>query len=140
MAGSAGRVVVVGGSMGGLRAAEGVCKAGYTGEVVVVGDETRMPYNRPPLSKDALAGTTDVDTLTFRVPRAAADVQWRLGESVVSADLSARTVTLSDELGARVGRSGHRHGSAPPPPADPWSDRGAARDPHGRGRAQRFRR
>ena len=55
--------------MGGLRAAEGVRKAGYTGDVVVVGDETRMPYNRPPLSKDALAGTTDVDTLTFRVPR-----------------------------------------------------------------------
>ena len=96
MAGSAGRVVVVGASMGGLRAAEGVRKAGYTGEVVVVGDETRMPYNRPPLSKDALAGTTDVDTLTFRVPRAAEDVQWRLGETVTSADLTARTVTLSD--------------------------------------------
>jgi 3-phenylpropionate/trans-cinnamate dioxygenase ferredoxin reductase component len=92
----AGRVVVVGASMGGLRAAEGVRKAGYTGEVVVVGTEPRMPYNRPPLSKDALAGTTDVDTLTFRVPRAAEDVEWRLGETVTSTDLTARTVTSAD--------------------------------------------
>jgi len=80
--------------MGGLRAAEAVRKAGYAGEVLVIGAEPHMPYNRPPLSKEALAGAPDIATLTFRVPRAAKDVTWRLGERVDSADLAARTVTL----------------------------------------------
>ncbi len=88
------RVVVVGAAMGGLRAAEAVGKTGFAGEIVVVGEEPHPPYNRPPLSKDALAGTTDPAALAFRVPRAAAQVRWRLGERVVRADLTARTVTL----------------------------------------------
>ena len=86
------RCVVVGASMAGLRAAEAVRKAGFTGEVVVFGTEPHMPYNRPPLSKDALLG--EPEGLAFRIPRAAQDVHWRLGETVVAADLSARTVTL----------------------------------------------
>ena len=88
-----GRCVVVGASMGGLRAAEAVRKAGFGGEIVVFGAEPHMPYNRPPLSKDALL--VEADGLTFRVPRAAQDVAWRLGETVVGSDLSARTVTLA---------------------------------------------
>lgn len=99
------RCVVVGASMAGLRAAEAVRKAGYTGEVVVIGDEPHMPYNRPPLSKDALlAGGTDLDTLAFRVPRGAQDVIWRLGTRVTGADLDARTITLAD--GEKLGWSG----------------------------------
>lgn len=90
------RVVVVGASMGGLRAAEAVVKAGYTGEVVVVGAEPHMPYNRPPLSKDALHAEPDLAGLQFRVPRAARAVQWRLGATVTGADLDAHTVTLDD--------------------------------------------
>lgn len=88
------RCVIVGASMAGLRAAEAVRKAGFAGEVVVIGDEPHMPYNRPPLSKEALFGAEDADALAFRVPRAAQDVAWRLGERVRTADLAARTVTL----------------------------------------------
>jgi NADPH-dependent 2,4-dienoyl-CoA reductase/sulfur reductase-like enzyme len=88
---AADRVVVVGASMAGLRAAEAVRKAGYGGEVVVIGDEPHMPYNRPPLSKTALGA--EPGDLTFRIPRHARDVTWRLGEAVTAADLSARTVT-----------------------------------------------
>lgn len=91
----AGRVVVVGASMGGLRAAEAVAKAGYPGEVLVIGEEPRMPYNRPPLSKDALRGGLDEQRLEFRVPRGAADVVWRLDTRVAAADLTARTVTTA---------------------------------------------
>ena len=98
------RVVVVGASMGGLRAAEAVVKAGYTGEVVVVGTEPHMPYNRPPLSKDALHAEPDLAGLQFRVPRAAKNVQWRLGSTVTGADLDAHTVTLDD--GAVLGWRG----------------------------------
>ncbi len=93
--GAVGRVVVVGASMGGLRAAEAVAKAGYTGEVLVLGDEPRMPYNRPPLSKDALKGGLDEARLEFRIPRGAADVQWRLDTRVAACDLAARTVTTA---------------------------------------------
>ncbi|MEU5260609.1 FAD-dependent oxidoreductase [Amycolatopsis sp. NPDC021455] len=90
---AADRVVVVGASMAGLRAAEAVRKAGYGGEVVVIGDEPHMPYNRPPLSKTAL-GAEPAD-LAFRIPRHARDVTWRLGEAVTAADLSTRTVTCA---------------------------------------------
>lgn len=90
------RVVVVGASIAGLRAAEAVRKAGFTGDVVVIGDEPHMPYNRPPLSKEALAGTMDPARLIFRVPKVAQDVEWRLGTTVAAADLTARTVTLTD--------------------------------------------
>ena len=82
--------------MGGLRAAEAVVKAGYGGEVIVVGAEPHMPYNRPPLSKDALQAEPDLAGLQFRVPRAAKNVRWRLGSTVTCADLDAHTVTLDD--------------------------------------------
>ncbi len=90
------RCVVVGASMGGLRAAEAVRRAGFTGEIVVVGDEPHMPYNRPPLSKAALGDGSDLAALTFRIPRAAREVTWRLGERIVAADLDARTVRFED--------------------------------------------
>lgn len=95
---TAGRIVVVGASMAGLRAAEAVRKGGFAGEVVVVGDEAAMPYNRPPLSKDALRTPVDLDTLVFRLPRAATDVTWRLGAPATSADLGARTVRVGEDV------------------------------------------
>jgi NADPH-dependent 2,4-dienoyl-CoA reductase/sulfur reductase-like enzyme len=88
--------------MAGLRAAEAVRKAGFDGEVTVVGAEPHMPYNRPPLSKDGIGAEFEAGQLTFRVARAAADsLGWRLGQPAVAADLAARTVTLADgtELG-----------------------------------------
>lgn len=89
-------IVVVGASMGGMRAAEAARKAGYSGPITVFGDEPHMPYNRPPLSKEALYGTPDASSLAFRIPRAAQDVRWQLGRTVVAADLDGHTVTLDD--------------------------------------------
>jgi NADPH-dependent 2,4-dienoyl-CoA reductase/sulfur reductase-like enzyme len=95
------RVVVVGAGMAGLRSAEGLRRAGFGGEVTVVGSEPHMPYNRPPLSKDGIGAEFDTGPLAFRVARSAGDVGWQLGRSAVAADLTARTVTLADgtELG-----------------------------------------
>jgi len=90
------RIVVAGGSMGGLRAAEQLRAAGWTGAVTVVGDEPHMPYNRPPLSKEVLAGKAPFESLAFTPKAAAADVEWRLGTRVVSARLAERTVALDD--------------------------------------------
>ena len=89
-------VVIVGAGLGGLRAAESLRGAGFTGEVIVVGDEPHFPYNRPPLSKEALAGGIGVEGLQFRRKAAVDDVEWRLGSPVVSSDLRARTVTLAN--------------------------------------------
>lgn len=90
------RVVVVGAGLGGLRAAEQLRAAKFAGEVVMVGDELHLPYNRPPLSKEGLAGQLAHDAVAFRRKSSVDDVCWRLGESVVAADLRARTVGLSN--------------------------------------------
>ncbi|MFF9405373.1 NAD(P)/FAD-dependent oxidoreductase [Streptomyces anandii] len=89
-------VVVAGASMAGLRAAEQLRAAGHTGPITLVGDEPHMPYNRPPLSKEVLAGEASFESLAFRPRAAVADVEWRLGTKVVSADLDRRRVRLDD--------------------------------------------
>ncbi|MEU2283439.1 FAD-dependent oxidoreductase [Streptomyces sp. NPDC013178] len=91
-----GRVVVAGASMGGLRAAEQLRAAGWTGPITVVGDEPHMPYNRPPLSKEVLAGQAPFASLAFIPKASAADVEWRLGTRIVAARLAERTVALDD--------------------------------------------
>lgn len=94
-------IVIVGAGLGALRTAETLRKAGYAGDIVVVGDERHMPYNRPPLSKEALSQqgashAIDLETLTFRRRAAVEDVDWLLGSPVVSTDLTARCVSLAD--------------------------------------------
>ncbi|MFE7165856.1 NAD(P)/FAD-dependent oxidoreductase [Streptomyces sp. NPDC057616] len=91
-----GRIVVAGASMGGLRAAEQLRAAGWTGAITVVGDEPHMPYNRPPLSKEVLAGKAPFESLAFTPKAVAADVEWLLGAKVVEARLDERTVVLDD--------------------------------------------
>ena len=88
------RALVVGAGLGGLRTAEALRASGYADEIVVVGDEPWAPYNRPPLSKEALAEGITHERLVFRVRDQASDVVWRLGDRAASADLDARTVTL----------------------------------------------
>ncbi|GGO90138.1 NAD(P)/FAD-dependent oxidoreductase [Wenjunlia tyrosinilytica] len=89
-----GRIVIAGASLGGLRAAEHLRAAGWKGRITVVGDEPHMPYNRPPLSKEALAGKTSFESLAFRPRAAAADVEWRLGTAVTRARPAGRLVEL----------------------------------------------
>lgn len=89
-------VVVAGASMAGLRAAEQLRAAGWDGPVTLIGDEPHMPYNRPPLSKEVLAGRAPFESLAFRPRASVADVRWRLGTKVVAADLGRRVVTLDD--------------------------------------------
>ncbi|WP_329260398.1 NAD(P)/FAD-dependent oxidoreductase [Streptomyces pseudovenezuelae] len=89
-------IVVAGASMGGLRAAEQLRAAGWTGRITVVGDEPHMPYNRPPLSKEVLAGRAPFASLAFTPKASAADVEWRLGARIVASRLAERTVSLDD--------------------------------------------
>ncbi|EHK82458.1 NAD(P)/FAD-dependent oxidoreductase [Saccharomonospora azurea] len=94
--GSIGRIVVVGGSLGGLRTTEALYLGGWEGEVVVLSEELHPPYTRPPLSKTALAHGPDASTLAFKQRPEAARAQWRHGVRALACDLAARTVTLSD--------------------------------------------
>ncbi|MEU6067034.1 MULTISPECIES: NAD(P)/FAD-dependent oxidoreductase [Streptomyces] len=89
-----GRVVVAGASMAGLRAAEQLRATGWTGAITLIGDEPHMPYNRPPLSKEVLAGKAPFESLAFRPRASVADAEWRLGRRVVAARLAGRSVEL----------------------------------------------
>ncbi|TFE58296.1 FAD-dependent oxidoreductase [Streptomyces sp. ICN441] len=89
-------MVVAGASLGGLRAAEQLRAAGWTGTITLVGDEPYMPYNRPPLSKEVLAGRASFASVALKPKAAVADVEWRLGTPVTKARLAERSVELGD--------------------------------------------
>jgi NADPH-dependent 2,4-dienoyl-CoA reductase/sulfur reductase-like enzyme len=90
------RVVVVGAGLGGLRAAEGLRAAGYSGHITIVGDEPLLPYNRPPLSKEALKTGIEADGLYFRRRASVDDVEWRLGTGVDHVNVETPAVVLTD--------------------------------------------
>jgi NADPH-dependent 2,4-dienoyl-CoA reductase/sulfur reductase-like enzyme len=98
-------IVVVGGSLAGLRAAEELRRQGFDGTITVVGDEPHRPYDRPPLSKQVLAGAWGRDQIDLTVMADggvdALDLDWRLGTRAVSLDVAERTLTLA---GAETGR------------------------------------
>jgi 3-phenylpropionate/trans-cinnamate dioxygenase ferredoxin reductase subunit len=101
-------IVVVGASLAGLRAAEALREAGFDGAITVVGDEPHLPYDRPPLSKQVLAGDWDLDrvALTGAGVGGGPDLRldWRLGERAVALDVAARSVSLAS--GERLGFDG----------------------------------
>jgi 3-phenylpropionate/trans-cinnamate dioxygenase ferredoxin reductase component len=90
------RVVIVGAGLGGLRAAEALRANGFAGEIDIVGDEEHIPYNRPPLSKEALKSGLGHEDLKFRQRDSIADVHWRLGSGARSLNLEKRTLTLDN--------------------------------------------
>jgi 3-phenylpropionate/trans-cinnamate dioxygenase ferredoxin reductase subunit len=99
-------VVVVGASLAGLRACEGLRHGGFDGPLALVGAETHLPYDRPPLSKEFLAGRLARDRLALTSPEklAALELELVLGERARAVDPSARTVVL--ESGRRLSFDG----------------------------------
>jgi 3-phenylpropionate/trans-cinnamate dioxygenase ferredoxin reductase component len=90
------QVVVVGAGLGGLRVAESLREAGCDAPLAIIGEEPHLPYNRPPLSKESLAGGISVEELQFRRRPSIDDARWLLGSPAVSSDLAAGTITLAD--------------------------------------------
>jgi 3-phenylpropionate/trans-cinnamate dioxygenase ferredoxin reductase subunit len=90
--------VIVGAGLAGAKAAEALRGSGFDGPISLVGAEQHLPYERPPLSKDYLAGKADRDTVFVH------DQTWyrqqgidlRLGSPVTAIDRSARQVRLAD--------------------------------------------
>ena len=93
------QVVVVGASLAGFRAAEELRVQGYQGQITLVGDEAHRPYDRPPLSKQVLAGTQPPEATALDPVAGSIDdlgLTWRLGAAATSLDLGAREVGLAD--------------------------------------------
>ena len=90
-------VVIVGASLAGVRAAETLRTSGFTGTITMVGNETHMPYDRPPLSKNFLAGEWDAERVALRKPEVFAELNltWKLGQAATGLDTTAHTVTLA---------------------------------------------
>lgn len=97
------RVLIVGAGHAGGSVAAYLRQYGWTGEIVLVGEEPLLPYQRPPLSKAWLKGETDGEALALRPAEfyAEAGIETRLGVRVEAIDLSARTATLGS--GERLG-------------------------------------
>lgn len=92
------RVVVVGASIGGLTAAETLRQEGFHGEIIVLGDEPRLPYTRPPLSKQILLGDWEPEQAAIRTAAEldGLDIQVRTGCTATALDLETRTVHTTD--------------------------------------------
>src|SRR5271165_6811575 len=88
-----GQVVIVGASLAGLRATEALRAEGFTGKLIIVGDESVPPYDRPPLSKSVLTGWLPVGH-TFLPRRANLDAEWLLGMPAVGLDGAQQQVHL----------------------------------------------
>ncbi|MBL3699558.1 NAD(P)/FAD-dependent oxidoreductase [Leucobacter luti] len=99
-------VVVVGASLAGTRAVEGLRALGHAGHITLIGAEAELPYDRPPLSKDLLKSDWSDDAVAgFRLTSAealtAAGVELKLGVAATGLDTVARVVRLAD--GTSVG-------------------------------------
>ncbi|HET8987609.1 MAG TPA: FAD-dependent oxidoreductase [Humibacillus sp.] len=88
--------VIIGGGLTAARAVEGIREHDETGSIVVVTEEERRPYERPPLSKGVLKGDDDVETVFTHSETwyADHDVELRLGDPATSLDAAAHVVTL----------------------------------------------
>jgi 3-phenylpropionate/trans-cinnamate dioxygenase ferredoxin reductase subunit len=94
--------VIVGGGLAGAKAAEALRGGGFDGTISLIGEEGHLPYERPPLSKDYLAGKADRASV-FVHDQAwyhQQEVDLRLGNPATAIDRAARQVLLAD--GARL--------------------------------------
>jgi len=87
-------VVVVGGGLAGYRFAQSLRESGYDAKLTIVCDEEHRPYDRPPLSKQLLAGTYTEEQCAL--PGDAPDVTWVFGRRAARLDRERSTVVLDD--------------------------------------------
>ncbi|MCT2590324.1 FAD-dependent oxidoreductase [Streptomyces sp. N2-109] len=90
--------VIVGGGLAGAKAAETLRAEGFSGRVILIGDERDHPYERPPLSKGYLIGTDERSSVFVHEPAwyASAEIELHLGQPAVHINREAKSVRLGD--------------------------------------------
>lgn len=98
MAARIGTVIVVGTGLAGLRTAETLRAQGFGGRVILVGEENHLPYERPALSKELLAGKRSPEQVLLRQPSFFAEqrIELALGRRVEKISAERHTALLSD--------------------------------------------
>ena len=90
------RIVIVGASLAGASAAIALREQGYQGELTLIGEESQLPYERPPLSKAVLLGSTDEpDWVGDETTYADKNISLRLGTIATRIDRSRKVVVAS---------------------------------------------
>jgi NADPH-dependent 2,4-dienoyl-CoA reductase/sulfur reductase-like enzyme len=89
-------IVIVGASLAGMYAAQTLRRQGFDGRVTVVDADPHTPYDKPPLSKQVLAGEWEPDRLVLTPAREDLGLDYRLGARARSLDPGSRTVALAD--------------------------------------------
>ena len=92
------RIIILGAGHAGGSLASTLRERGHSGPIILVGDEPQAPYNRPPLSKAYIQGTTDLDALLLKSADYYAQhgIDLRTGVTAVSIDRDTRQVLLGD--------------------------------------------
>jgi 3-phenylpropionate/trans-cinnamate dioxygenase ferredoxin reductase subunit len=98
-------VVIVGAGHGGSQAAAALRQRGYKGSILVIGEDPELPYERPALSKDYLAGDKSFERLLLKPAAfwAERDIALRLGRRVVSVDPGAKRIVCDDRSAVTYG-------------------------------------
>lgn len=91
-------VAIIGASLAGAHAAVTLRDEGYEGEILLVGEEPELPYERPPLSKKYLSGEQPFESALVHPAEAYGDraIELRLGTRVASIDPRERAIELAD--------------------------------------------
>ncbi len=108
-------VLIVGAGHGGAQAAIALRAAKFVGTIAILGEEPEYPYERPPLSKDYLAGEKPFERILIRPPTfwEERQVAMLLGRRVIAVDPAAHTVTTDDGATIGYGRLIWATGGAP---------------------------
>lgn len=98
--GNMSHIVVIGAGQAGSSLVAKLRKDGFDGEITLVGAETALPYQRPPLSKGYLLGDMALERLFLRPERFYADnnITLKLGQPVTAIDAAAKTVNIGDDV------------------------------------------
>lgn len=90
--------IIIGASHAGTTLALQLRKEGWEGAISLIGAEAELPYHRPPLSKEFLAGDKELDAMRLRPARAFTDndIQLLLGHSVLSIDAEKKALQLHE--------------------------------------------
>jgi NADPH-dependent 2,4-dienoyl-CoA reductase/sulfur reductase-like enzyme len=95
-------VVVVGTGLAGLSAARALREQGFAGQLTLVGEEPHRPYDRPPLSKEFLAGRCDEASLALEDPAEQLSARFLLRRRAVGLDPRDQAVLLDDGTALRA--------------------------------------